>query len=383
MRGCPFSPSGGGHGGHGRRMCSATRRLHGLSAGRRSVSVSRGGDRPCRLWHRRTLRPVEARRGLRAAAESGARSGSKSAANSGLCRRGCAGPRPRVHDGAGSCGCDDAGSAGRDADGCAANGRRARAGSESKASACCFGGPRGGSGRRPCAPASSGGCARAGSTCCACARTGRKAGACCFDGAYASTGASTSAGNSYGSAGGARGLRAGRCAARLHARFRRRLRVVVFGQEGLTNAYLVDAAGCIDVPLIGQVLARGATTEELAYRIAAKLRNGFIREPHVAVEVVVYRPFFILGEVTAPGQYPYVPRMTAETAVAIAGGFTPRAFRRNLTVDRPVAGRIVRMSVPPSSTRERLLQPLRIHLRPHSEGCAALPRTVGFVSRMH
>ena len=127
-----------------------------------------------------------------------------------------------------------------------------------------------------------------------------------------------------------------------------RLRVVVFGQEGLTNAYLVDAAGCIDVPLIGPVLARGATTEELAGRIAAKLRNGFIREPHVAVEVEAYRPFFILGQVTAPGQYPYVPRMTAETAVAIAGGFTPRAFRRNLIVDRPIAGRIVRMSVPPS-----------------------------------
>jgi polysaccharide biosynthesis/export protein len=127
-----------------------------------------------------------------------------------------------------------------------------------------------------------------------------------------------------------------------------RLRVVVFGQEGLTNAYLVDAAGLIDVPLIGHVVARGATTEELAGRIAARLRNGFIREPHVAVEVVAYRPFFILGEVTAPGQYPYVPRMTAETAVAIAGGFTPRAFRRNLIVDRPIAGRIVRMSVPPS-----------------------------------
>jgi polysaccharide export outer membrane protein len=118
-----------------------------------------------------------------------------------------------------------------------------------------------------------------------------------------------------------------------------RLRVVVFGQEGLTNAYLVDAAGCIDVPLIGQVLARGATTEELAHRIAARLRNGFIREPHEAVEVVAYRPFFILGEVTQPGQYPYVPRMTAETAVAIAGGFTPRAFRRNVTViDRSPGG---------------------------------------------
>ena len=74
-----------------------------------------------------------------------------------------------------------------------------------------------------------------------------------------------------------------------------RLRVVVFGQEGLTNAYLVDAAGCIDVPLIGPVLVRGATTEELAHRIAARLRNGFIREPHVAVEVVAYRPFSILS----------------------------------------------------------------------------------------
>ena len=142
--------------------------------------------------------------------QSGARSGSKSASNSGLCRcacRGCAGPRPRVHDGAGSCGCDDAAasSAGRDADGCAANGRRARAGSESKASACCFGGPHGGSGRRPCAPASSGGCACAGRTCCARAGTGRKAGARCFDGAYASTGASSSTGSSHGSAGGARG----------------------------------------------------------------------------------------------------------------------------------------------------------------------------------
>lgn len=127
-----------------------------------------------------------------------------------------------------------------------------------------------------------------------------------------------------------------------------RLRVVVFGQEGLTNAYIVDAAGCIDMPLIGQVLARGATTEELAHRIAAKLRDGFIREPHVAVEVEAYRPFFILGEVTAPGQYPYVPRMTAETAVAIAGGFTPRAFRRHLIVDRNTNGHLVRMSVPPT-----------------------------------
>ena len=61
--------------------------------------------------------------------------------------------------------------------------------------------------------------------------------------------------------------------------------------------------------------------------ITAKLRNGYIREPSVAVEIEAYRPFFILGEVAAPGQYPYVPNMSVESAVAIAGGFSPRAKR--------------------------------------------------------
>ena len=106
-----------------------------------------------------------------------------------------------------------------------------------------------------------------------------------------------------------------------------KLRIVVFGQEGLSNSYFVDAAGQVTIPLIGAVTARGLTTQQLARAVAAKLRAGFIREPHVAIEVETYRPFFILGEVTQPGQYPYVPNMTVETAVAIAGGFTPRAYR--------------------------------------------------------
>jgi len=125
-----------------------------------------------------------------------------------------------------------------------------------------------------------------------------------------------------------------------------RLRVVVFGQEGLTNSYLVSASGQIDMPLIGSVMARGATSDQLAGRIAAKLRDGYIREPHVAVEIEAYRPFFILGEVTQPGQYPYVANMTAETAIAIAGGFTPRAFRRNIIVTRTANGVATRMTVP-------------------------------------
>ena len=113
-----------------------------------------------------------------------------------------------------------------------------------------------------------------------------------------------------------------------------RLRIVVFGQDGLTNSYLVDASGHIAMPLIGSVMAKGATTDQLSARIAEKLRDGYIREPHVAVEVEAYRPFFILGEVTAPGQYPYIANMTAETAVAIAGGFAPRAVRQSVVLIR-------------------------------------------------
>jgi polysaccharide export outer membrane protein len=125
-----------------------------------------------------------------------------------------------------------------------------------------------------------------------------------------------------------------------------RLRVVVYGQEGLTNTYAIDAGGSITLPLIGAVPARGRTTAGLAAEIAARLRNGYIREPSVAVEIEAYRPFFILGEVAAPGQYPYVPNMTVESAVAIAGGFSPRARRDTVTVTHSDGGGAVRMVVP-------------------------------------
>jgi len=125
-----------------------------------------------------------------------------------------------------------------------------------------------------------------------------------------------------------------------------RLRIVVFGQDGLTNSYIVGAGGQIDMPLIGAVSARGLTTDQLAARISDKLRDGYIREPHVAVEIESYRPFFILGEVAAPGQYPYVANMTVETAVAIAGGFGPRASRKTVVLTRNYYGRQIRMAVP-------------------------------------
>ena len=125
-----------------------------------------------------------------------------------------------------------------------------------------------------------------------------------------------------------------------------RLRIVVFGQEGLTNSYAVDAGGAVTMPLIGAVHARGLTPAELASAITTKLRGGYIREPYVAVEVEAYRPFFILGEVAAPGQYPYVPNMTVESAVAIAGGFSPRAQKASVDLTRTDRNGATRATVP-------------------------------------
>jgi polysaccharide export outer membrane protein len=125
-----------------------------------------------------------------------------------------------------------------------------------------------------------------------------------------------------------------------------KLRVVVYGQEGLTNTYAIDAGGSITMPLIGAVPARGRTPAGLAAEIAAKLRHGYIRDPSVAVEIESYRPFFILGEVAAPGQYPYVPNMSVESAVAIAGGFSPRARRDSVTLTHADASGPMRAVVP-------------------------------------
>jgi polysaccharide export outer membrane protein len=129
-----------------------------------------------------------------------------------------------------------------------------------------------------------------------------------------------------------------------------KLRIVVFGQDALSNTYQVDANGNVSMPLIGVLAARGLTTTQLSGAIAAKLRVSFIRDPSVAVEIETYRPFFILGEVTNPGQYPYVANMTVETAVAIAGGFTPRASKGTVTVTRKLQGVPARFALPLNST---------------------------------
>jgi polysaccharide export outer membrane protein len=125
-----------------------------------------------------------------------------------------------------------------------------------------------------------------------------------------------------------------------------RLRVIVFGQENLTNSFNVDGAGNVSMPLIGSVHAQGLTTAEFAGALQARLRAGYLRDPRVSAEVEAFRPFFVLGEVGASGQYPFVNGMTAQTAVAIAGGFSPRGDQSGVDVTRVIDGRTTTASVP-------------------------------------
>jgi polysaccharide export outer membrane protein len=109
----------------------------------------------------------------------------------------------------------------------------------------------------------------------------------------------------------------------------------------LTNTYSVDQAGYIAFPLVGSIPARGHTLKQMEAAIAAKLRQGYIRDPDVSVEVERYRPVFIMGEVGAAGQYSYVPGMTAQKAIAAAGGFSPRAYQGNVDVTRTINGKVM------------------------------------------
>jgi Periplasmic protein involved in polysaccharide export len=120
-----------------------------------------------------------------------------------------------------------------------------------------------------------------------------------------------------------------------------RLRVTVFEQEGLSGSYGVDQAGYIAFPLIGAVPARGHTIQELEGAIAAKLRQGYLRDPDVSIEVDRYRAFYIMGEVGQPGQYSYVAGMNVQNAIAIAGGYTPRANQRSVDITRKINGQVI------------------------------------------
>jgi protein involved in polysaccharide export with SLBB domain len=104
-----------------------------------------------------------------------------------------------------------------------------------------------------------------------------------------------------------------------------RVRVKVYGEPDITGEYEVDANGNVSIPLAGQVRAGGLTTRQLEHSIVSALSKGIVRDPRVNVEMLAYRPFYILGEVKKSGEYPYRVGLTVLDAVATAGGYTYRA----------------------------------------------------------
>ena len=123
-----------------------------------------------------------------------------------------------------------------------------------------------------------------------------------------------------------------------------RLRITVFGQPTLTGEYTLDGNGVLAFPLIGNVPANGVTTNQLEQAIAAKLKPDYMVNPNVSAEIVTRRPFYVIGEVQKPGNYPYVSDMTAVNAIAMAGGFTRRARKNDFYIRRlDKDGKVVRI----------------------------------------
>jgi protein involved in polysaccharide export with SLBB domain len=113
-----------------------------------------------------------------------------------------------------------------------------------------------------------------------------------------------------------------------------KIRIVVFEEPSLSGPFSVAANGDIAFPLIGPVKAAGLAPEQLESAIAGLLNNGYLKDSRVNVEVLTFRPYYILGEVTKPGEYPYSSGLTVLNAVATAGGFSYRANQKRVFIKR-------------------------------------------------
>lgn len=113
-----------------------------------------------------------------------------------------------------------------------------------------------------------------------------------------------------------------------------KIRVVVFGEESLTGDYVIASSGNLSFPLIGNLAATDKTVEGLQTALTTALSDGYLKNPRLTVQIISFRPFFILGEVTRPGEYAVSTGLTVEQAVATAGGYTYRANTRKVFIRR-------------------------------------------------
>lgn len=113
-----------------------------------------------------------------------------------------------------------------------------------------------------------------------------------------------------------------------------KLRLIVFGEDTLGGEFVVSSTGKVSLPLIGDIQAAGKTVRDFQDTVRAALANGYLRDPRVSAEVLNYRPFYILGEVNKPGDYPYINGLSVMNAIATAGGFTYRANTKKVFIRR-------------------------------------------------
>jgi polysaccharide export outer membrane protein len=113
-----------------------------------------------------------------------------------------------------------------------------------------------------------------------------------------------------------------------------RIRLKVYGESDITGEYEIDSSGHVSIPLAGHLQAAGLTTRQLERSITSALSKGIVRDPRVNVEIALYRPYYILGEVKKSGEYPYRLGLTVMDAVASAGGFTYRANENKVYLRR-------------------------------------------------
>ncbi len=103
------------------------------------------------------------------------------------------------------------------------------------------------------------------------------------------------------------------------------IRIQVYGEPDLTMRLRLETKGTISYPFLGEIPVVGKSVAYVRQEIMSGLANGYLKNPEVQVIVEEYRPFYVNGEVRKPGGYPYIPGLTVQQALALAGGITDRA----------------------------------------------------------
>ena len=112
-----------------------------------------------------------------------------------------------------------------------------------------------------------------------------------------------------------------------------KLKITVYGEDKLSGEYEIDPGGDVSLPLAGTVHAAGLTKAELEQVLVKKFyQSKYLKNPKVSVEIGSFRPFYVLGEVEKPGEYPYKGGLNVVSAIAVAGGNTYRASKTQVFI---------------------------------------------------